>query len=89
MAEAMHMAVPVIISNKVNSWPFVETANAGFVVEEDQIELSLARRLDELLSAPDEARRLGKHGQDFAREHFTWRRVARDMVSLYRGILSE
>ena len=61
MAEAMHMAVPVIISNKVNSWPFVETANAGFVVEEDQIELVFARRLDELLqrsrrgSTPGEA----------------------------------
>ena len=38
MAEAMHMAVPVIISNKVNSWPFVKAANAGFVVEEEQIE---------------------------------------------------
>jgi len=89
MAEAMHMAVPVIISNKVNSWPFVTTANAGFVVEEDQIELSLARRLDELLSAPDEARCLGKHGQDVAREHFTWQRVARDMISLYWGMLLE
>jgi glycosyltransferase involved in cell wall biosynthesis len=89
MAEAMHMAVPVIISNKVNSWPFVKSANAGFVIEEEKIELCLARRLDELLCAPDKARCLGKHGQAFAREHFTWQRVARDMTSLYRQMVSE
>jgi glycosyltransferase involved in cell wall biosynthesis len=89
VAEAMHMAVPVIISNKVNSWPFVQTANAGFVVEEEQIECGLAHRLDELLSVPDKARCLGKQGQDFARKHFTWPRVARDMTSLYCQMLLE
>jgi glycosyltransferase involved in cell wall biosynthesis len=89
MAEAMHMAVPVIVSNKVNSWPFVETANAGFVIEEEHIEAGLEKRLDELLSAPEKARRLGKHGQDFAREHLNWQRVARDMSWLYRRTLSE
>ena len=65
------------------------SANAGFVVEDSQVELSLARRIDELLCAPDNARCLGKNGQGFAREHFTWQRVARDMVSLYRKILAE
>jgi glycosyltransferase involved in cell wall biosynthesis len=88
MAEAMHMAVPVIISDKVNSWPLVKTANAGFVVGHDHMELSLTQCLDELLCAPDKARCLGKHGQDFARERLTWPRVARDMVSLYYGMLS-
>jgi glycosyltransferase involved in cell wall biosynthesis len=38
---------------------------------------------------PDKARCLGKHGHDFAGEDFTWQRVARDMVSIYRGMLSE
>jgi glycosyltransferase involved in cell wall biosynthesis len=89
MAEAMHMAVPVIVSDKVNSWPFVKMANAGFVVEEEEIELGMPRRLNELLCEPNQARYLGKRGQDFAREHFTWQRVARDMASIYREMLSE
>jgi glycosyltransferase involved in cell wall biosynthesis len=89
MAEAMHMAVPVIISNKVDSWPFVHKANAGFVVKEERIEVELAQRIDEVLCAPDMARRLGECGQDFAREQFTWQRVARDMVSLYQRMISE
>ena len=89
MAEAMHMGVPVIVSNKVNSWPFVQTANAGFVVEEDRIEMGFARRIDDILRAPNMALCLGKHGQDFAREQFTWQRVARDMASLYQRMLAE
>ena len=87
MAEAMHMAVPVIVSNKVNSWPFVKTANAGFVVEEEEME-RFAQRLDELCTLP-QGTDLGNHGQEFAREHFTWQRVARDMVSIYRETLLE
>ncbi len=89
VAEAMHMGVPVIISDRVNTWPLVTVANAGFVVEEDQIELGFARRIDEILSDRDKAHQFGRSGQDFARKHFTWQRVARDMVSLYQTMLTE
>jgi glycosyltransferase involved in cell wall biosynthesis len=89
MVEAMQSALPVVISNKVNSWPFVENAQAGFVIEEDKIELTLAKRLDELLSDPAKARRMGIRGQELAKDHFSWERVARDMVSLYDRLVSE
>jgi glycosyltransferase involved in cell wall biosynthesis len=89
VAEAMHSAVPVVISNKVNLWPFVERARAGFVVEEEEIELSLLERLDELLSAPGKGRCMGMRGQNFAREYFTWQRATRDMVLLYDRLMSE
>jgi glycosyltransferase involved in cell wall biosynthesis len=89
MAEAMHSALPVVISNKVNSWSFVEKAQAGFVIEEDKIESSLAKRLDELLNSPRKARCMGRHGENFAKEHFSWQRVTRDMISLYDRLISE
>jgi len=89
MAEAMHMGLPVVISNKVNSWQFVLEANAGAAIAEDQIESGLAQLLIEFLSDPGKARCLGKHGQDFARKRLTWPRVARDMASLYGQMLSE
>jgi glycosyltransferase involved in cell wall biosynthesis len=88
MAEAMHMAVPVIISNKVNAWPFVRAANAGFVVEEESIELGFARHIDDILCNPNMARRLGECAKQCALEHFTWERSARDMVSLYQKMLA-
>ena len=87
MAEAMHMAVPVIISNKVDSWPLVQQANAGFVIEEEQIEIGFAKRIDELLSHPEQARRLGKRGQNFARQYLTWGRAVEATVRLYQRIL--
>jgi glycosyltransferase involved in cell wall biosynthesis len=88
MAEAMHMALPVIISNKVNAWPFVQTSNAGFVVVQEPIELGFAKHINEILSNPDMARRLGRNGQKYAQEHLTWERVALDMVCLYQKILA-
>jgi glycosyltransferase involved in cell wall biosynthesis len=89
VAEAMHSGVPVVISDKVNSWPFVKKAHAGFVIEEDRIEINLAKRVDELLSDPAEAQRMGTRGQEFAKIHFCWERVAREMVSLYYRVVTE
>src|SRR6266540_1277690 len=41
VAEAMQMAVPVVISNRVNTWPYVQDAGAGLVVDEERIEAEL------------------------------------------------
>jgi glycosyltransferase involved in cell wall biosynthesis len=89
MAEAMHMAVPIIVSDKVNSWPFVVEAGAGCVIADVDMELALVQHVDTFLKAPDRAREAGKRGRSFARVHFTWPRVARDMTSLYRQVLPE
>ena len=88
MAEAMQSGLPVVITNKVNSWPFVEKAQAGFVVEENNAELGMAKHLDELLSNPDKARCMGSRGKKFAKEHFSWQRVTKDLVSLYDRLIS-
>jgi glycosyltransferase involved in cell wall biosynthesis len=87
VAEAMHSAVPVVITDKVNSWPFVEEAGAGLVIREDKIGTTLAHSLQELLSSSDTARRMGRCGREFARKHFTWQRVANDMMSLYDRVV--
>jgi glycosyltransferase involved in cell wall biosynthesis len=89
MVEAMHSGVPVVITSKVNSWPFVERAQAGFVIEEDNAELGIAKRLDELLSDPDKARCMGSRGKNFAKEHFSWPRVTKDMISVYNRLISQ
>jgi len=89
VAEAMHSGLPVVITNKVNSWPFIEKAQAGFVIEEDYAELEIAKRLDELLSDPDRARCMGSRGKDFANQYFSWQRVKKSMISLYDRVVSE
>lgn len=86
VAEAMHMAVPVIISDKVDSWPFVNASNSGFVIQENAIERGFLNKIDQLLNNPDLARGFGQRGQTFAKEHFVWSRVASDMVSVYERV---
>ena len=89
VAEAMRMGVPVIVSNKVNSWPSVVAADAGFVVSEQSLVPDLVQRVTQLLDAPGLARAHGERGRAFAEANFTWPRVARDMAVLYRQILAE
>jgi glycosyltransferase involved in cell wall biosynthesis len=89
MAEAMHMAVPIVITDKVDSWPLVKDAKAGVVLDETTIAANLGPQLNALLDLPDDARGMGQRGRDFARQHLTWPRVARDMAAMYRRILSE
>jgi glycosyltransferase involved in cell wall biosynthesis len=89
VAEAMHMAVPIVISDKVNSWPLVREANAGFIVEEEHIETGFAEVIDRILCNPEQARCLGKNGQYFAREHLTWQKTADATVRLYQRVLAE
>jgi glycosyltransferase involved in cell wall biosynthesis len=89
VAEAMHSGVPVVITKGVDSWPFVKKAQAGFVIEEDKIEVSFAKSLHELLSDPAKARRMGMLGQEYARERLSWERVARDMFSMYDRLVTD
>ena len=55
----------------------------------DNGELGIAKRLDELLNDPDKARCMRSRGKNFAKEHFSWARVTKDMVSLYDRPMSE
>jgi glycosyltransferase involved in cell wall biosynthesis len=89
VAEAMHSGVPVVITDRVNCWPFVKEAGAGFVIEEDKLQVSLAEYLDELLSDSATALRMGMRGQQFAKDRLSWERVTRDIVALYERILEE
>jgi hypothetical protein len=83
------MAVPVVITDKVDSWPLVAEAKAGVILDDATVELNLGRRLNSLLDAPDDAHCMGQRGLDFAKMHLTWPRVAHDMVAMYHRVLSE
>src|SRR5207248_9699504 len=67
VAEAMQMGVPVIISDKVNTWPYVKEAAAGLVLVESDINALLPHAIESLLK--DDARRLamGARGKRYAR----------------------
>jgi glycosyltransferase involved in cell wall biosynthesis len=88
VAEAMQMGVPVIITDKVNTWPYVKEAKAGLVLDESDINALLPHAIETLLK--DEARRLamGLRGKRYARERLTWQASARELLKCYDQILS-
>ena len=88
VAEAMHSGVPVVVSDRVNTWPYVRDAAAGVVLEEVGIENRLAGTVNSLLSAPSDMAEMGKRGQRYARSHLTWRRSAESVFECYTDVLS-
>lgn len=88
VAEAMQMGVPVIITNKVNTWPYVKEARAGLVLDEGDINSLLPHVIEDLLK--DDARRLemGAEGSDYARERLTWYASAQKLLICYGEVLA-
>jgi glycosyltransferase involved in cell wall biosynthesis len=88
VAEAMHMGIPVIISNRVNTWPYVKDSGAGLVLDETEIETQLKEALLSWLSAPKKIGLMGKAGLHYARTNLTWRRAASCLVECYENVLA-
>ena len=88
VTEAMQMAVPVIISDKVNTWPYVKEARAGLVLGERDIKSLLPHAIVELLKDDTTRSEMGARGSRYARERLTWQASARELLNCYDQILS-
>jgi glycosyltransferase involved in cell wall biosynthesis len=88
VAEAMHMGLPVMISNRVNTWPYVRDAGAGLVIEEEGIERELELGIVSLLKDDRMRRVMGERGQDYARKRLTWAKAARGILNCYSEVLA-
>ena len=89
VAEAMHAALPVVVSDRVNTWPYVKEAGAGIVLEEQSIRAALAPAVAALLNDENDLMDMGRRGRDYAGRHLTWRHAADAMLACYRDVLSE
>jgi glycosyltransferase involved in cell wall biosynthesis len=87
VAEAMQMAVPVIISDKVNTWPYVKEAGAGLVLDERDISSRLPHAIEELLKDDTTRSEMGVRGSHYARERLTWRASAQKLLACYNQVL--
>jgi len=87
VAEAMHMGIPVIISDKVNTWPYVKEAGAGVIVDEDRLEVDLEKSLLSLLTDFDARKLMGTRGQHYARKNLTWGSATTSLLTCYDEVL--
>src|SRR5205814_9069653 len=88
VAEAMQMGVPVIITDKVNTWPYVKEARAGLVLDECDINALLPHAVKELLKDDTTRSEMGVRGSRYARERLTWQASARGILACYDQVLS-
>lgn len=88
IAEAMQMGVPVVITDKVNTWPYVEEAGAGVVLAERDIDALLPRAIEKLLMDDAARSRMTVQGRRFARDRLTWQASAQKLLACYGEVLS-
>ena len=89
VAEAMQMGVPVIVTDKVNTWPYVQEAGAGLVVDEREVDAMLPRAVAEILGDDAARARMGAQGTAYARERLTWPRAIRELLACYDRVISD
>lgn len=85
VAEAMARGCPVVVSDAVQAAEHVEDAGAGLVVPVDAP--SFARALSSLLDDPAVGAQFGSAGRAYARIHFCWDRIARQILEMYEKCL--
>jgi glycosyltransferase involved in cell wall biosynthesis len=88
VAEAMQMGVPVVITDKVNTWPYVEEAGAGLVLAERDIETLLPRAMETLLTDAGTRSKMSAQGGRYARDRLTWHASAQKLIACYDQVLS-
>ncbi|MBI4522558.1 MAG: glycosyltransferase [Deltaproteobacteria bacterium] len=85
--EAMAAGKPVVASKIPPLTEIVVDGESGLLVEVDNPG-AFARAISSLLLDPEEARRLGKQGQQRVYEHFTAEKMSAETFSLYRELIS-
>lgn len=88
VAEAMQMGVPVIITDKVNTWPYVQEAEAGLVLADGDVERLLPGAIAQLLTDDAARTRMAAQGSRYARQRLTWDASAQRLLACYERVLS-
>jgi glycosyltransferase involved in cell wall biosynthesis len=85
VAEAMQMGVPVVITDKVNTWPYVEEAGAGLVLAD--LDALLPRAIQTLLTDQASRKKMAVQGSRYARDRLTWHASAQKLLACYDQVL--
>jgi glycosyltransferase involved in cell wall biosynthesis len=83
VAEAMQSGLPVIISDNVNSWPYVSDAEAGVVLRGEWSVSSLEQSIVRLLKSKSLRDEMAARGEHLARARLTWAQSARHLLNCY------
>ena len=85
-AEALAAGVPVLITDQCGVAEGVEEAGVGRVIPVDQD--ALTRALEEMLGDPEELKKMGSRGPEFAASRYAAREVAKSTALAYADLCS-
>jgi glycosyltransferase involved in cell wall biosynthesis len=86
--EAMATKRPVVASNIPGTTELISDGEDGYLVPVKD-EISLAEKIDKLLSDPDLANSMGEHAGSKVQERFTVKKMVENVQALYQSILEE
>jgi glycosyltransferase involved in cell wall biosynthesis len=84
VAEALAVGTPVVISDRVDIWPDVQQAHAGWICK-CEVE-SLTEALGAALSNADERQLRGQNAQVLAQSKYSWSAIAQQLLTAYDTI---
>ena len=84
--EAMRAGLPVVATDICAIPDFVLEGQTGYRVSVDDVD-SLAARLEQLISDPQECRRMGERGRALVESKYTWARTQQMMWAAIRSAL--
>ncbi|MGB7713051.1 MAG: hormogonium polysaccharide biosynthesis glycosyltransferase HpsP [Microcoleus sp.] len=86
VAEAMAAGVPVAISDRIHIAEDIREAEAGWV---GPLEVgAIANLIKSALLDPEERKRRGLNGKEYAKKHYNWEAIAQQTIDAYQQILS-
>jgi glycosyltransferase involved in cell wall biosynthesis len=83
--EALVVETPVLVTASVGLATVVRDRDLGYVANLDIDDIT--RSLDEFFSDPDRASAIGSRARQFTIDHYTWDKIAADLVRVYRSII--
>jgi glycosyltransferase involved in cell wall biosynthesis len=86
LIEALAAGVPIVQPDAASFPEVIERTGGGLLCKPNNPE-SLAEKIHELLSNPERARALGRHGQQVVREDYTIQKMAVRMIAAYKLII--
>lgn len=84
--EAMASGLPFITTARGGN-PEIVTGENGLLIQNPEDPLEYAQALNELLSDLNRARQMGLNGRRMVEQHFTWQRVAAEILGVWEQTL--
>lgn len=84
MLEAMYMALPVVVTDRVGLCREIRKRRCGLVVPFNQEHLT--RALQQIAVTPDR-KEMGRRGHELVSSHYTWDSIARDLVNRIQELI--